>query len=59
MVVGIRKLREDGRWCMGRIIGFQRKHVDKNRIEKLNIKMSEIIGDAEMMETLSWMLYLR
>lgn len=36
---------------MGKIIEFQRKHVDKNRIEQLNIKMSEIIGNAEMIET--------
>lgn len=35
---------------MGRII-VQRKHVDKNRIEQLNMKMSEIIGNAEMIET--------
>lgn len=40
-----------GRWHMGRIIEFQRKHVDKNRIEQLNMKMSEIIGNAEMIET--------
>ena len=36
---------------MGRIIEFQRKHIDKNRIGQLNMKMSEIIGDAEMIET--------
>ncbi len=36
---------------MGRIIEFQRKHIDKNRIGQLNMKMSEIIGNAEMIET--------
>lgn len=35
---------------MGRIIEFQ-KHVDKSRIDQLNMRMSEIIGNAEMIET--------
>lgn len=36
---------------MGKIIEFYKKHVDEEKIKELTLKMSDIIGNAEMAET--------
>ena len=36
---------------MGKIIEFHKKHVDEERIKELTLKMSEVIGNAEMTQT--------
>lgn len=36
---------------MGRIIEFNKKHVDEQRLKELETNMSDIIGNAEMTET--------
>ena len=43
---------------MGKIIEFHKKHVDEERIKELTLKMSDVIGNAEMTETESGDLVL-
>lgn len=43
---------------MRKIIEFHKKHVDEEKIKELTLKMSDIIGNAEMTETESGDLVL-
>lgn len=36
---------------MGKIAEFKRKHINEDRIAQLNMRMSEIVGNAEIIET--------
>lgn len=56
--MGIKNLREDGNRMMEKIIEFHKKYVDKEKINELTLRMSDIIANAEMTETESGDLVL-
>lgn len=43
---------------MGKIIEFHKKHVNEEKIKELTLKISDVIGNAEMTETESGDLVL-